>query len=101
MGVPVITLRGGLAAVRHSSSHLLHAGLGDWITDSVAGYVERAVRWATDLLALSRLRATLRERLAASPLCDAAGFTSGLEAAFLAMWGDLWARRQRFGEGAQ
>ena len=92
MGVPVITLGGGLAAVSHSTSHLCHAGLGDWIADSAAGYVARAVQWAEDLPALSRLRATLREQLAASPLCDAAGFTRGLEATFLEMWRDLWAQ---------
>jgi protein O-GlcNAc transferase len=93
MGVPVITLGGGLAAVSHSRSHLFHAGLGDWITDNAARYVERAVQWAEDLPALSRLRATLRAQLAASSLCDAAGFTRGLEAALLAMWADRWDRR--------
>jgi protein O-GlcNAc transferase len=35
---------------------------------------------------LQQLRQSLRERLAASPLCDAAGYTRDLEAAYREMW---------------
>jgi protein O-GlcNAc transferase len=41
---------------------------------------------ANDLPRLQGLRQSLRERLAASALCDAKGFTRALEAAYRGMW---------------
>jgi len=86
MGVPVVTWPGRRFASRHSASHLFQAGLADWIAPSPAAYVARAIEAAADLPALARLRATMRTRLAASPLLDAPGFTARLEALYRRIW---------------
>lgn len=85
MGVPVISLAGRVHAARVGASLLTHTGLPDWIAATPDDYVQLAVHAAHDLLRLAPLRQALRERLRASPLCDAARFTRGLEDAFAAM----------------
>ncbi|MCR4471075.1 tetratricopeptide repeat protein [Burkholderia sp. SCN-KJ] len=88
MGVPVIGMKGG-RFVTHICESLLHAaGMGDWIAADEDAYLAKAVAFASDRDALARLRATLRERTLASPLCDAARFARNLEDAFHGMWTD-------------
>lgn len=76
MGVPTLTLRGDRLIARQGSGLLLAAGLPDWIADDAAGYVAQAARRAADRPALADLRAALRQRVAASALCDARAFAA-------------------------
>ncbi len=85
MGVPVITLAGCVHAARVGASLLTHTGLAEWIAATPDDYTRLALAAAQDLPRLAALRASLRERLRTSPLCDAATFTRGFEAACLAM----------------
>ena len=86
MGVPVITRAGEIFAARHSVSHLSNAGLDDWIAADVPDYVARATRFASDLPALARLRAGLRDQVLASPLCDAPRFGRSLAKGLRHAW---------------
>jgi predicted O-linked N-acetylglucosamine transferase (SPINDLY family) len=86
MGVPVVTLAGDAHVSRVGASLLTHLDLTACIAESPAAYVDRARGLAGDLARLAVLRAGLRERLRASPLCDGPGFTRQLEDAFRAMW---------------
>ena len=56
------------------------------IAHSADEYVQTARRLAGDLDHLEQLRATLRERVAASPLCDEAARTRQMERAYRWMW---------------
>lgn len=86
MGVPVIALE-GLALVERLASRVLRVGgLHEWVAGSSADYVALATRVAHDREGLTRARAELRPRLAASPLLDGAGVTRELEAAYRRMW---------------
>ncbi|WP_175803994.1 tetratricopeptide repeat protein [Burkholderia ambifaria] len=86
MGVPVLGMKGG-RFVTHICESLLHAaGMPDWIAGDEDDYVAKAVAAAQDGARLAALRATLRERTLASPLCDAARFARNLEDAFVGMW---------------
>ena len=86
MGVPTIALPGEIFASRHSASHLSNAGLADWVTGSVDGYIGMAVARAGDVQALAALRAGLRERVRRSPLCDAPRFGRNLGTALRHAW---------------
>ncbi len=86
MGVPVVTLSGKTFASRHSTSHLSNVGLTELITDSPEEYVSAAAELAGDLSRLADLRAGLRRRMSASPLCDANRFARDLETAYRGMW---------------
>jgi predicted O-linked N-acetylglucosamine transferase (SPINDLY family) len=86
MGVPAITLEGDRFVSRMGVSHLTAVGLTDFIVPTREAYFDKAVALAGDLPRLRELRATLREQVAQSPLCDGAGFTGELEAAFRMMW---------------
>ncbi len=86
MGVPVVTLAGDSFAGRHALSHLSNVGLPDWVATDAAGYLAGAHAAAADLPALAAVRATLRQRTLASPLCDAPRFGANLGSALEAAW---------------
>jgi predicted O-linked N-acetylglucosamine transferase (SPINDLY family) len=85
MGVPVVTLAGRTHVSRVGASLLTHLGEPSWIATSPEQYVARCLELAADGPRLAAIRARLRGRMRAGPLCDAAGFTRGLEDAFRAM----------------
>lgn len=86
MGVPVVSWCGGRHVARLGASLLHQVGLGDLVAASPGEYVALAVALAGDRERLRSLRATMRERLLASPLMDHAGFTRELEGALRAAW---------------
>ncbi len=86
MGVPVITLAGDRHAARVGASILRRLGLDDYVVNDEQAYVDAAVALAGDASRRADLRGTLRETLAASPLCDAAGFARDVEAAYRRVW---------------
>ena len=88
MGVPTVTLPGEIFASRHSMSHLSNVGLDDWVARDAADYVALAVAKAADLCRLAALRAGLRPRVKASPLCNAPRFGRNLGAALRHAWRD-------------
>lgn len=75
MGVPVLTLPGPAPISRQGLSFLQALGLAqDWVAADEDDYVRRAVAWSQDRAGLAAMRAGLRERMAASALCDAEAF---------------------------
>jgi protein O-GlcNAc transferase len=94
MGVPTIAMPGAVVTVRHTISHLRNAGLDEFIAETPAGYRALAVELASDLPRLANLRATLRERVSHSALCDGAGFARKLEDAYRQMW-QTWCEQQK------
>jgi predicted O-linked N-acetylglucosamine transferase (SPINDLY family) len=91
MGVPVITCPLESFASRHSLSHLSNLGLMETIARDLDDYVELAVSLAGDPPRLAALRADLRQRMAASPLCDGKRFATNLASMLHGIW------RQRIG----
>ncbi len=84
-GVPVLSFNGDRWAGRTSRSLLSAAGLGDWVADDAAGYVATAIELASahgTAPRLNALRASMRERLRASAVCDSAGLCRDLEALY-------------------
>jgi predicted O-linked N-acetylglucosamine transferase (SPINDLY family) len=85
-GVPVVSKADRPGVGRLGASILGAAGLPDWVTATVDDYVRLAAQQAADLTALARLRSSLRDRIAASPLCDAAGLARAVEGAYRDLW---------------
>jgi protein O-GlcNAc transferase len=86
MGVPTLSLPGETFSSRHSLSHMCNAGLHGWVAHDPASYVEHVLAKAADLDALAALRAGMRARVKASPLCDAPRFGRNLGAALRHAW---------------
>lgn len=95
MGVPVITLPGATFASRHSQSFLSTVGLADLVADDRDEYVRLALDLAGDIDRLSALRAGLRDRVSASPLCDAASFARHFADLMRDIWRKWCAERPR------
>jgi len=76
MGVPVITHLGDRIASRHAASHQIHCGLAEFVCESEQTYVDCALKLMADPSRLTSLRATLRDRVATSPLIDNARYAS-------------------------
>jgi predicted O-linked N-acetylglucosamine transferase (SPINDLY family)/ADP-heptose:LPS heptosyltransferase len=86
MGVPIVTLRGDRHASRVGASIMTTVGLEGFIAATPSDYVAIAARFACDLDRLAGLRSGMRERVRASPLCDAARLAGAMETAYRDMW---------------
>lgn len=86
MGVPVLTVAGACHAARVSASILETVSASSLITPDVEAYIAEAVRLAADRDRLGAASRGLRERVAASTLCDAPGFARRFEAALRTGW---------------
>ncbi len=86
MGVPVIAPAGHNHAGRVGVSLLTQVGLDECIARDIEQYVKTAVELAGAPAQLKQYHSTLRERVAASALCDAAGFTRNVESAYREIW---------------
>jgi protein O-GlcNAc transferase len=93
MGVPVVTLAGATHHARVGVSLLSAVGRPELIAPDEAAYVALAAALASDPARLASLRAGLRGAMAASPLCDEAGFTRRFEAALRRCWHEACDRR--------
>jgi predicted O-linked N-acetylglucosamine transferase (SPINDLY family) len=97
MGVPVVSLAGQTAVGRGGLSILSNVGLAELVARDADEYVRRALELADNRPRLGELRATLRERMRASPLMDAPRFARGIEAAYRDMWRRWCARSMSSG----
>ena len=78
---------------REGGSMLHHAGRGEIAVDTPEAYVACERDLAGDHERLRTLRANLRERMTASPLCNAPAYALSVEAAYRDMWG-RWCAEQ-------
>ncbi len=86
MGVPIITLCGERHVSRVGTSILSRLGLTELIAENESDYIGKAVQLAGDMERLRELRASLRQRMQDSPLCDENGFARSVETAYREMW---------------
>lgn len=93
MGVPVVTLAGERCVGRMGASILTAIGETSLIASDVDDYVRCAVALAHDPVRVARLRRDLRQRLAASPICDASSYVRSIEAAYRDAWRRWGSRR--------
>jgi predicted O-linked N-acetylglucosamine transferase (SPINDLY family) len=94
MGVPSVTCPGNTYLSRQSTSILRTVGLDEFVTQNVPDYVARAVALAEDLPRLAALRPGVRQRMAASPLCDGKRFAANMMGLLRDVWRD-WCNAPR------
>jgi predicted O-linked N-acetylglucosamine transferase (SPINDLY family) len=92
MGVPVVSRIGRTCVGRAGLSQLYQLGLTELAAASDADFTAAAVALARDLPRLAELRASLRSRLAASPLMDGARFARHIESAYRGLWREFSSR---------
>lgn len=84
-GVPVISKRDRVSVGRLSDMVLTPLGYGDWVVDTEAQFIEKAVQMASDLPALAEIRSKLRKQMEDSAFLDFRGRTRALEAGYVEM----------------
>jgi len=88
MGVPVVSFSGFRHAGRVGASLLTSIGLTECLGLNQAAYKEIAIALANAPEKLAELRQNLRQQMAASPLCDSAGYARNFESALRDLWSD-------------
>ena len=99
MGVPVVSLAGRTHPARVGASILGRVGLGELVASTPDEYVRKALSLVANAESLRALRGSIRERMKASPLCNADGFVRALEEAYNDMW-RRWCDSQENGREA-
>jgi len=86
MGVPVLAVAGTSYVSRQGVMQLVTVGLTDFIAGSPQELIDVAKAWTDRRPELADIRAGLRDRLAASPLCDGPRYVRHLETAVREAW---------------
>ncbi len=86
MGVPTVTLTGDTYVSRVGLTILTRLGLEVFAASSPQEYVKKAQSFSLQLAELGQIRASLRSRMLASPLCDPVRWAREMEDAFRLMW---------------
>ena len=86
MGVPVLTVAGASYLSRQGVMLTYALGLNQFAIGSAAELIDAARWWMGHRQELADIRAGLRERLAASPVCDGGRYVRHLEAALHDEW---------------
>ena len=86
MGVPAVTLEGHSAVGRAGVSILTNLDATEWIARTPDEYVAKAAAFACNPIVLADVRANLRRKMAASPLCDAQRLTHNIERLYREAW---------------
>ncbi len=86
MGVPVVSLAGEHHMSRVGLSLLKNIGLDFFVASTPQEYVSKAVVLAGQTESLSKIRSSMRRRLASSNLCQNTEFAEKMEQAYRTMW---------------
>ncbi len=86
MGVPVLILAAPFYGHRGGSSVLTNAGMSAFVIEDADAYLKTAADLVQDRDRLAQLRTELRDRVRASPLCDAQSRVEDIEAAYRKIW---------------
>lgn len=88
MGVPVVTLRGDRFIAHNGETIAFNSGQSAWVAMNEDDYCRKAKFFATDLIALAKLRSGLRRQVLRSPLFDSERFARNFEHLICDMWVD-------------
>lgn len=93
MGVPVISLVGENHVSRTGLSLLNQVGLEFFAAKTAEEYVAKAIALDQNYQSLAKIRASIRQRMLSSNLCNSKEFASTVEDAYRKMW-HKWCKNQ-------
>jgi predicted O-linked N-acetylglucosamine transferase (SPINDLY family) len=86
MGVPTLSLAGDTPASRLGASEMHQLGLDSFIAYDVDEFIEKGRYWTSQLVALDRIRANMRQHLAESKLGDEIALGNATAEILRTMW---------------
>jgi predicted O-linked N-acetylglucosamine transferase (SPINDLY family) len=92
MGVPVVTIIGNTPVSRAGWCQLSNMGMPELAAKTPSEFVKIATELANNWPRLAEYRATLRRKMAASPLMDQKRFAESIELAYRELWIN-WCKR--------
>lgn len=87
MGVPVLSIAGDTHRARVGASLLAAAGFPAMVAHDEDHFVRVATQLASDRTALRNIKASMRDTVRQSVLCDADGYAARFAAALRSIWG--------------
>ena len=88
MGVPVLTVAGSDYRSRQGLGLMTRVGLPQFVADIPGELGSMVKEWSGRRPELADIRRGLRDRIAESEVCDAAGYVKSLETAYRRVWRD-------------
>ena len=89
MGVPVLTLKGNRYLFHFGESINSNLNMKEWIADNKENYLEKAIKFSSDLENLSKIRMRLREEALISPVFDSNRFSKHFGKLLWKIWDDF------------
>jgi predicted O-linked N-acetylglucosamine transferase (SPINDLY family) len=89
MGVPVLTLTGPTLPSRQSIALQEHLGLHEFITLSREEYIDKAIYWSENIIALNFIRINIRNRMNEQKQLSQLSITKFFEKALSRVW-EFW-----------
>ena len=86
MGVPVITLKGNRYLFHFGESINSNLNMNNWIADNQNDYIEKAIKFSSDLNKLEEIRMNLREKALRSPVFNSERFSIYFSEMLWSMW---------------
>ena len=90
MGVPVLTKKGHNKFVSHQTESINHnSGMSDWIAKDENEYLAKAIKFASDVNELAKIRKNLRQKTLKSPSFNAFLFAEEFNKALWKIWNNF------------
>ena len=86
MGVQVLTLKGNRFLSHLGESIASNAGQQNWIAESLDEYIEKAIKYSSNIIELHKKRNALKVDIINTPLFDSRLFAKGFGEMLLRMW---------------
>ena len=92
MGIPVLTLKGDRHLFHFGESINSNLNMKDWIADNKNDYLEKTIKFSSDLEGLSEIRNNLRKKALLSPVFDSKRFSKYFGEILWNMWSNFTKR---------
>jgi len=93
MGVPVLTKKGSKFVSRQTESINNNSDMADWVAENEEEYYEKAIKFASDIQYLSKLKVNLRKKVLNSPSFNSSLFAKQFDEMLWKLWNDFKSKK--------
>ena len=94
MGVPVLTKKGSKFVSRQTESINNNSNMSDWVAENEEDYYKKAIKFASDIKYLSKVKANLRNKVLSSPSFNSSLFAKQFDEMLWKLWNDFKSKKK-------